>query len=160
MTLARATRITGVKARRTEQRLLELQRCRRQVVDAEQALADAIERVEQFKRDRQTVQHQAYAQICGEELSKADLRNLNQKLDTLLEQEKTLDTSLGDVRESVAFANDQLRQALMRFHAAQRNREKWELMIKPMQKSAKRDEERKAEVEREDQLLSMPRPFA
>lgn len=152
MTLNRVVRLTGVKAQRSDQRLSDLQRCRRQLADAEQSLADAKSAVETFKRERQEAMQLAYAEICGEELSEFDLRNLNQKLDRLVEQETSLSANLTVYRSAVAEAQDQLRHATLRFHMARRNQEKWEQMVKPMVKMANRENERRAEIDRDDQL--------
>ena len=150
MTLARATRIKDVKVRRADQRLMDLQRSRRQLNEAKAALRAAEKRVEEFKRERTDAMHDAYAAIIGEEVGERDLRNLNQRLDKLIEHEKGLVNGLDTYHKAIQEAEEELRLATLRFQAAYRNQQKWGLMVEPMAKAASREAERKVEIERED----------
>lgn len=150
MTLSRVVRLTDVKSQRSDRRLADLLRCKQNLADARNRLAEAQAEVERFQRDRQSTMFEAYAAIRGEELSETDLRNLNQKLDKLAEQENGLIADLGKYRQEIVIREDEVKQAATQFSTARRNRDKWNSMIKPMKTNARRQAERLAEIERDD----------
>lgn len=150
MSLVRAIKITAVKTQRMDQRLAELLRCRQKLVAAESALVKAQAEIATFKRQRHTSMQQAYAAILGEQVSETALARLNLRLERLAEQEKNLSTNLDGHLSAISTAREQLDLASEQFHSARRNRDKWELMLKPMRRSVQREAERQAEIERDE----------